>query len=197
LTFAPSYGKQWGALAGISVDATVRADGATFRENLLFTHRGLSGPAVLQASSYWHGGKPIMVDLLPDTATDDLFPQPNREPRTTQNVLATALPRRVVDAWESPVLDRRVDQVSKRDLEALMADLHAWRLWPNGTEGYAKAEVTRGGVDTAELSQSTMECKRVPGLYFIGEIIDVTGWLGGYNFQWAWASGVAAGKALQ
>ena len=197
LTFDPSYGKQWGALAGISVDATVRADGATFRENILFTHRGLSGPAVLQASSYWYGGNPITVDLLPDTATDDLFPQPNREPRATRNVLATALPRRVVDAWTSPVLDRRVDQVSKRDLEALMADLHAWTLWPNGTEGYAKAEVTRGGVDTAELSQSTMECKRVPGLYFIGEVIDVTGWLGGYNFQWAWASGVAAGKALQ
>lgn len=197
VTFDTSFESRWGALSGVSVDAVVSAGDAAFRENFLFTHRGLSGPAILQASSYWHAGDAMHIDLLPEVDAQALFPQPNREHRTVQNVLSTLLPRRVVEHWNDPRLQQRVDQLSRQVLADILAAFHSWNVLPIGTEGYAKAEVTRGGIDTDELSQTTMECRRVPGLYAIGEVVDVTGWLGGYNFQWAWASAVAAGKALQ
>jgi predicted Rossmann fold flavoprotein len=193
--FDATFADRWSTLAGISVDAIVTASGPPFRENILFTHRGLSGPAILQASSYWSKGEQVTIDLLPDTTSADIIPTPNREPRTLSAVLSAVLPKRMIDVWEDPTLQRRVDQTPRRDLDATIAALHAWTIAPFGTEGYAKAEVTRGGVDTAALSQRTMECAAVPGLYFIGEVVDVTGWLGGYNFQWAWASGHAAGAA--
>lgn len=196
LVFDAAFADRWSALAGISVDAVVTATGPAFRENILFTHRGLSGPAILQASSYWIDGEQVTIDMLPDVTASDLLPTPNREPRTLGAVLATVLPKRVVDAWGDDILQRRVDQTSRRDLETAISALHAWTIAPYGTEGYAKAEVTRGGVETSALSQRSMECKTVPGLFFIGEVVDVTGWLGGYNFQWAWASGYAAGTAV-
>jgi len=197
LTFDPSFMERWGALAGVSFDAVVASGGAAFRENVLFTHRGLSGPALLQASSYWNAGDQVTLNVLPDVTSDELFPQPNREPRSVRNVLATHVPRRLLEHWSDERLDQRVDQLGRKTLADIVDAFHDWTVVPSGTQGYAKAEVTRGGIDTRVLSQSTMECTSVPGLYAIGEVVDVTGWLGGYNFQWAWASGAAAGRALQ
>ncbi len=171
-----------------------------FIEDLLFTHRGLSGPAVLQISSYWRPGEAIAVDLSPhEPMADHLLRQKagNRQRLTT--VLAQAWPRRLAESWLAQadgLGDRRLADVSDRDLRALAGRIHDWRLWPTGTAGYKKAEAMSGGVDTDELDQRSMQARRRPGLYVVGEAVDVTGWLGGYNFQWAWASGMACGRAL-
>jgi len=184
-------------LSGIAVDAEVAADGPVFRENLLFTHQGVSGPAVLQASSYWRPGRPVRVDLLPGQDLGAVLGAARAVKAQLANHLADLLPRRLLGARLHPSLAAKpVSQLSKADIAATVAALQGWELHPAATAGYLKAEVMRGGVDTAELSSQTMESRRVPGLHFIGEVMDVTGWLGGYNFQWAWASGHAAGMAV-
>jgi predicted Rossmann fold flavoprotein len=183
------------ALSGVSLEVVARLGRADFREAMLFTHRGLSGPAILQISSYWRSGQEIAIDLLPDTdATSFLKERKRTRPKAElRTVLGEVLPQRLAQhlAAEGTMANLR-----DRDLEALAARLKAWKIVPSGTEGYAKAEVTAGGVDTDELSSRTMEAKKVPGLFVIGEAVDVTGWLGGYNFQWAWSSGWAAGEAV-
>jgi predicted Rossmann fold flavoprotein len=188
---------RYGDLSGVSVDALVSCQGGRFRENLLFTHRGLSGPAILQISSYWTPGEPIHIDLLPDRSGKAILFANRRSRALPATVLAEALPRRFAQQWcEAMGATRPIDQMSDKALRALAEALHDWQVRPCGTSGYAKAEVTLGGVDTDELSSKTMEAKRVAGLYFIGEVVDVTGQLGGFNFQWAWASGFAAGQSL-
>lgn len=188
-------------LAGVSVDCVIEAGGISFRENILFTHSGLSGPAALQASLHWQPGESITLDLLPGTPSFPWFLNKKREGNRmiVRNLLAELLPARFADTL-CEVLEFNenlpLPQVSEKSLEAFCAKLHAWKLKPAGTVGYSKAEVTKGGVDTDELSSKTFEAKKVPGLYFIGEVVDVTGWLGGYNFQWAWASGWAAGQVV-
>ncbi|MBU8539647.1 BaiN/RdsA family NAD(P)/FAD-dependent oxidoreductase [Falsiroseomonas tokyonensis] len=185
-------------LSGVALDSIAKAGRAAFREALLFTHRGLSGPAILQASSYWQPGQAITLDLLPDRDATALLlagkrTRPKAEPRT---ILGEFLPSRLAQAMAALHLPPRViGEVGDAPLKALGALLKAWRLEPLGDEGYAKAEVTLGGIDTAGLSSQTMEAKDVPGLFVVGEAVDVTGWLGGYNFQWAWSSGWVAGEA--
>lgn len=196
LTFDVSYEHRWSGLSGISVDARVSAHGIDFRENLLFTHRGLSGPAILQISSYIDPGDAITIDVVPDVTLTSCVASLPAEKRHLSTILHEILPQRFLDEWNDPTLHRAVNATPKKDLEAALEALHTWSVVPKGTEGYAKAEVTRGGVDTRTLSSKTMESTSVPGLFFIGEIVDVTGWLGGYNFQWAWSSAVAAGKEL-
>jgi len=197
LTFDAAELARFGDLSGISVDATVSAGSGRFRENLLFTHRGLSGPAILQISSYWTPGSALQVDLLPDHPAAELFRAQRRSLALPASVLGEVLPKRLAQQWcEAAGATRPMDQMSDQALEALAAGLHDWRVKPTGTAGYQKAEVTLGGVDTAGLSSKTMESRNVPGLYFIGEVVDVTGHLGGFNFQWAWASGFAAGSSL-
>ncbi len=170
-----------------------------FREAILFTHRGLSGPAILQISSYWRAGQPVTIDLLPDhDPAALLLDSKRRRPKSAvQTVLADVLPARLAQALAAahlPVVE--LANVPDKALTAFAARLSAWRFLPAGTEGYAKAEVTRGGIDTAGLSSKTMAAPSVPGLFAIGEAVDVTGWLGGYNFQWAWSSGWSAGQAI-
>jgi predicted Rossmann fold flavoprotein len=200
LTFGSDFLSKYKECPGVSVDVLVSVAGVSFRENMLFTHRGLSGPAILQISSYLTNVKgamaPFTVDMLPDTSVEELFPQPNREPRDVGTVLATRLPRRLVQAWHHEAMKRRTDQCSKSLLADVVASVKQWHVLPQGNEGYAKAEVTRGGVSTAALHQKTMESRTVQGLYFIGEVVDITGWLGGYNFQWAWSSAYVAGQAV-
>jgi predicted Rossmann fold flavoprotein len=204
LVFDPLFQSQWASCAGLSLPVVASTSWASFPEAMLFTHRGLSGPAILQISTYLtkdsvheQGAlQPFRVDALPGMDVDTVFGIPNREPRLVKNVVAERLPRRFVEQWPFADGNSRVDQTPKAALAATIAALRDWHLQPKSTEGYAKAEVTRGGVDVRHLSQKTMECTTVPGLYFIGEVVDVTGWLGGYNFQWAWSSGVAAGRAL-
>ncbi len=185
-------------LSGVALDTVARCGKAAFREAMLFTHRGLSGPAILQASSYWREGEAVTLDLLPERDAAALLlagkrARPKAEPRT---VLAELLPQRLAQSFAALHLPPRViGEVGDTDLRRLAALLKGWRLTPSGTEGYAKAEVTLGGVDTQALDQRTMMAKAVPGLFVIGEAVDVTGWLGGYNFQWAWSSGWAAGEA--
>lgn len=185
-------------LAGVSVDCVIRCNGTAFRENILFTHTGLSGPAALQASLHWNPGDPIEIDLLPGQDSLEWFLARKREANKmlAKNLMATLLPARLADLLceEGRLPALPLNQLPDKTLEAFCRMLHAWKLLPTGTVGYGKAEVTRGGVDTNELSSKTMEARKVPGLYFIGEVVDVTGWLGGYNFQWAWASGWAAGQ---
>lgn len=189
-------------LAGVSVAATVSAeDGTLFRENVLFTHRGLSGPAILQISSYWRPGEWVTVNLLPDCdVAAELDAQRAAHPnQSLKNTLARLLPKRLVEVLQASgdVPDVALKQLMPRQQQALVQLLHGWRVQPNGTEGYRTAEVTLGGVDTHALSSRTMEARQVPGLYFIGEVVDVTGWLGGYNFQWAWSSAWACAQALE
>jgi predicted Rossmann fold flavoprotein len=170
-----------------------------FEEALLFTHRGLSGPAILQISSYWREGGEIAVDLLPGTNALEALRAARQQSgkQSAHTYLATALPRRLAKAIaDVPAYEGALGGLSDERLRKLAADLNDWRLIPSGTEGYRTAEVTLGGVDTRDLDSKTMQAKNVPGLYFIGEVVDVTGWLGGYNFQWAWASGWCAGQAL-
>ncbi|MBF6986842.1 MULTISPECIES: NAD(P)/FAD-dependent oxidoreductase [Cupriavidus] len=200
-------GKDWtpfAPLAGVSLEVDVATgNGKTagaFREDLLWTHRGLSGPAVLQISSYWKPGTPIAIDLFDgEDAAAWLLEQKGGSRKHLGNLLAQRLPARLADAWCAAAgVDAAMPlhDVTDKGLRKLGASLNGWRIVPSGTEGYRKAEVTIGGVDTRALSSATMMAREVPGLYFIGEVVDVTGWLGGYNFQWAWASAVAAGKAV-
>ena len=193
--------EQLQVLSGVSVPSTITAEnGILFRENLLFTHRGLSGPAVLQISSYWQPGEFVTVNLLPDCNLEDfLNEQRGAHPnQSLKNTLAMQLPKRLVECLQQlgQIPDVTLKQLNVRDQQALVETLTAWRVQPNGTEGYRTAEVTLGGVDTNELSSRTMEARKAPGLYFIGEVMDVTGWLGGYNFQWAWSSAWACAQAL-
>ncbi|HCO7159083.1 TPA: NAD(P)/FAD-dependent oxidoreductase [Escherichia fergusonii] len=193
--------EQLHVLAGVSVPSVITAEnGKVFRENLLFTHRGLSGPAVLQISSYWQPGEFVTVNLLPDIDVD-AFLNEQRQAHPNQslkNTLAIHLPKRLVECLQQlgQIPDVALKQLNVRQQQALIPTLTEWRVQPNGTEGYRTAEVTLGGVDTNELSSRTMEARKVPGLYFIGEVMDVTGWLGGYNFQWAWSSAWACAQDL-
>ena len=197
LTFAPDTLAQFADLSGISVDAVVSCNGASFRENLLVTHRGLSGPAVLQISSYWEPGDDLSVNLLPDRTALEILENPLASEKLLANVLGEFLPQRFAQRWvEFNFENQPVKRFNAPRLREIAERLHDWRIRPSGTVGYKKAEVTLGGIDTRELSSKTMEARKQPGLYFIGEVVDVTGHLGGYNFQWAWSSGFAAGQAV-
>jgi predicted Rossmann fold flavoprotein len=197
LTFSKPDREFFADLSGVSIDALVYGGGECFRENLLFTHRGLSGPAILQISNYCRDGETIHIDLLPEQSALDLFNSTRGQSRELVTVLSERMPRRFVQSWCARFApSQAMNRYSTRQLEDIARDLHNWELRPTGNEGYAKAEVTLGGVDTGELSSKSMESRAVPGLFFIGEVVDVTGWLGGYNFQWAWASGFAAGQRV-
>ena len=195
-TLAAAVQKQLTSLSGISLEALVDCAGAEFRENILITHRGLSGPAILQASLYWETGAPVFINLLPDEDVLEMLRQKQNSDIELANFLAQHLPRRFAQAWcDLYAPSRPLKQFNDYDLADIARQIQRFQLTPSGTEGFKKAEVTAGGVATSELSSQTMEAKRVPGLYFIGEVVDVTGQLGGYNFQWAWASGYAAGQS--
>jgi predicted Rossmann fold flavoprotein len=185
-------------LAGVSLEAIVSCAGQSFRENILFTHRGVSGPAILQISSYWRQGSAIMLDLVPDLAPGFVLERKQARPRAEpKTVLAEILPARLAQALAQAGLPPGpLANVPDRTLAAFAARLKHWEVQPTGSEGWPKAEVTLGGIDTRDLSSKTMEALAVPGLYAIGEALDVTGWLGGYNFQWAWSSGWCAGQAV-
>lgn len=185
-------------LSGVSANVVARAGKGAFREAALFTHRGLSGPAILQVSSYWRNGDPVDIDFLPDLGLGWLRSAKRAEPRSTlRRTLSRYLPDRLADTLADQIaLAGELANLPDRALDAAEARLSGWRFLPNGSEGFAKAEVTIGGISTAELSSRTMESRKLPGLYAIGEAVDVTGWLGGYNFQWAWASAHAAAQAL-
>ena len=185
-------------LSGVSAEVIARASKAVFREAALFTHRGLSGPAILQISSYWRHGEELGIDFLPDVTVDWTLAAKRARPRTHfHTLLGELLPDRLAEALAKKLgLWGELANLPDAKLDAAARRLADWRFRPNGTEGFAKAEVTAGGISTAELSSQTMEARRVPGLYAIGEAVDVTGWLGGYNFQWAWASGWAAAQVL-
>lgn len=186
LTFDKTDHARWGELAGVSAEVVATHGKQHFREKMLFTHRGLSGPAILQISSYWKPGTALDIDLLPGA---DFSTAPPHEARKQ---LSLKLPQRLADRWlDVEGFTQPIPSVKRID-----ARLHHWPITPAGTEGFDKAEVTRGGVSTSDLSSQTMEARRVPGLFFIGEVVDVTGWLGGYNFHWAWASADAAARAL-
>jgi hypothetical protein len=199
-TFADAETKSLSALAGVSIDCIIEAGGKSFRENILFTHSGLSGPAALQASLHWNKGDTVTIDLLPGQSVFQWFLNKKKQGSRAivRNLLSELLPSRFAERFCELYFPSELPlpQVSEKALEAFCERLHAWKIVPSGTVGYSKAEVTRGGVDTDELSSKTMEARKVPGLYFIGEVVDVTGWLGGYNFQWAWASGWAAGQSV-
>ncbi|MDK4807255.1 MAG: NAD(P)/FAD-dependent oxidoreductase [Novosphingobium aromaticivorans] len=185
-------------LSGVAAPVEARCGKARFREAALFTHRGLSGPAILQVSSYWSRGQAVTIDFLPDRAPGWLLEAKRARPRAgLRSVLGEALPDRLATALAGQLgLGAEMGNLSDKALRAAEERLGAWDFMPNGSEGFAKAEVTAGGISTADLSSQTMEARKVPGLYAIGEAVDVTGWLGGYNFQWAWASGHAAGQAI-
>ncbi len=188
--------RELGPLSGISLEASVSCAGKQFRENILITHRGLSGPAVLQVSSYWRPGLSVTIDLLPDHDALTLLREHENKEIALANFLSQFLPRRFVLAWcalNCP--SEPLKRYTPRQLSHIAQRLSCWEIAPTGTEGYKKAEVTAGGISTTELSSQTMAVKIVPGLYFIGEVVDVTGQLGGFNFQWAWASGYAAGQS--
>jgi hypothetical protein len=204
LVFGPEDCKRWCDLAGVSAEVVARAESATrkkrlaapeFREKLLITHRGLSGPAVLQASSYWQAGSEVQFDLAPDREVFAALRVKNarRDAAEAQSALRDVMPARMAERWVQLATEK--PDWTNAGLDRLERAVHAWTVRPDGTEGFAKAEVTVGGVNTRELDARTMESHRVPGLYFVGEVVDVTGWLGGYNFQWAWASGASAGRA--
>jgi predicted Rossmann fold flavoprotein len=190
------------SLSGLSLPVSVSCQKHSFKGNMLFTHRGLSGPAILQISNYWSEGDELAIDLLPDSECESLLIQAKSDhPKMLlRNTLSQLLPTRLVTTLETlfwPELkDQQLISLPDNTIKEISASLHHWRIKPAGTEGYRTAEVTRGGVDTRELSSKTMECTRHKGLYFIGEVVDVTGHLGGFNFQWAWSSGVAAGKVV-
>lgn len=197
LVFPQTQWKAFGAISGVSTQCIVSAGNTTFRENILFTHKGLSGPAILQISSYARQVPEFTIDLLPDLEIGELIQDFPSEKRHLGNILRTRLPQRLLDVWPDDRLHQAVNAMPKHDTEDVVHSMHSWKLPFHHNEGYAKAEVTSGGVDTRELSSKTMESKIQPGLYFIGEVVDVTGWLGGYNFQWAWSSGYVAGDAIR
>ena len=198
LTFAPEQLLQFAGLTGVTIDAEVSCNGKHFRENVLITHRGLSGPAILQISSYWLPGDVIHINLLPDLNPTALLLDQQHSSTMLPNLLAQYLPRRFTQAWcdSTPATQplRMLHHYTERELQEIAAQLQDWQVIPSGTVGYRKAEVTLGGIDTRELSSKTMQSEKVSGLYFIGEVLDVTGHLGGFNFQWAWSSGYAAGQ---
>ena len=200
LSFDPASLAQYGDLSGLSLDAEVSCHGGRFRESLLLTHRGLSGPSILQVSSYWQNGSAkdaIHINLLPDPATVAWLAEQRHAKTQFNNLLAEKLPKRFAQQWsEAHQLTKPAIQFSDKAFAAAVEELQDWQVKPSGSLGYNKAEVTLGGVDTHALSSKTMQANDVPGLYFIGEVVDVTGHLGGFNFQWAWASAVAAGQAL-
>ena len=186
------------SLAGVATEVVAKCGKAAFREAALFTHRGLSGPAILQISSYWRHGEALAIDMMPDRTPGWLRDAKRQQPRATlRRAIANAVPDRLAEALAEHIgIAAELGNATDRALEAAERSLAAWPFSPNGTEGFAKAEVAIGGISTADLSSQTMEAKRVPGLHVIGEAVDVTGWLGGYNFQWAWASGWAAAQAI-
>ncbi|MFP4611684.1 MAG: NAD(P)/FAD-dependent oxidoreductase, partial [Thiohalophilus sp.] len=198
-TWQPQDKARLGDLTGVAVDSIVSNARISFRESLLFTHRGLSGPAILQISSYWQPGETITINLLPDQdVASCLKTRQSSQPRSRlRTVLGELLPKRLVAViLEDALIETPLQALSHTRLNAIARQLQQWEITPGGSEGYRTAEVTLGGVDCDELSSRTMESKRVPGLYFIGEVVDVTGWLGGYNFQWAWSSGWVAGQVV-
>lgn len=203
LTFDGAAWQPYAQLAGLALPVEIstgsKKERISFHEDLLFTHRGLSGPAVLQISSYWKAGTPLQINLLPGTDLAALLQQAKaRSRKLVVNELAALLPTRLAEAWVSqqPELQRPINEASDKALGKLAEQLSRWEITPTGSEGYKKAEVTLGGIATQALSQQTMECKTQPGLYAIGEVVDITGWLGGYNFQWAWASAFACAQAM-
>jgi predicted Rossmann fold flavoprotein len=200
-TLPPAGPHSFTGLSGIATEVCLSCNGVSFRENLLFTHAGLSGPAALQGSLYWNPGDSIFVDFLPSAPLrlEHFLTRKRSGVRSEMRTLVgELLPQRLADRLCQGMFAAGVPlpQVSERTIEEFCKKLHHWEIQPLGTVGYSKAEVTRGGVDTEELSSKTLESKKVPGLYFVGEVVDVTGWLGGYNFQWAWASGWAAGQVV-
>jgi len=198
-TFDAKEKQQFDGLSGVSLDSTIECNGMTFRENILFTHKGLSGPAVLQISSYWNPGDTVTVTCIPDIdLANELKQQQQDNPnKHLMNVIKQHFPERVLSAFCKDVdLNNPLQQYKYADLQAIADRFQNWKFIPSGTEGYKKAEVTLGGVNTDEISSKTFESKKVSGLYFIGEVLDVTGHLGGFNFQWAWASGHCCGKAI-
>ncbi len=199
LSFAPDDWKPYADLTGVSLDVTASFGKHAFRENMLVTHRGLSGPAILQISSYWQHGQPLHIDLLPACDMASLLDEQKGSKKLLSNYLTQWFPKSFADVWcaQLPGIENLpLNQYNDKQRKQIAAALHDWQITPSGTLGYTKAEVTCGGIDTRALSSKTMECKDVPGLYFIGEVVDVTGQLGGHNFQWAWASGHAAGQAV-
>jgi len=199
LTLHPEDKEKLSILSGISIDSIVSNQRQYFREYILFTHRGLSGPAILQISSYWQPGEDININLLPDIHLTETLKstqkiQPQKQLKT---ILAEYLPKRVVEVFlNTGIAENQLQLISHREFEKIALLFQKWHIKPNGTEGYRTAEVTLGGVDCNAISSKTMEVNHIPNLYFIGEVLDVTGWLGGYNFQWAWASGFAAGQVV-
>lgn len=190
-------GESYKRLAGVSIDALVTSGNGSFRENILFTHRGLTGPAILQISNYWDKTSLVSIDLLPEENVVSLLSGASNSRQQPGSFLAQYLPQRFVREFtQRHFPSKQLAQLNRSEIEQIGSILNGWRVKFRETEGYDRAEVTLGGVSTDELSSTTMEAKKVPGLYFIGEVIDVTGWLGGFNFQWAWASGHAAGKAI-
>ena len=207
LTFTAQSWQPFAELSGLALEVGIRLPGVAgasrFVEDLLFTHRGLSGPGVLQISSFWRPGEPLSIDLAPGRSiAEDLLAAREGTRQQLGTALAGIVPKRLAQAWledasaGGPPPDRRLAELGNKALAAIAARFHDWRVLPAGTEGWRKAEVTAGGVATDELDPRTLEARRVPGLHFVGEVVDVTGWLGGYNFQWAWASGWCAAHAL-
>jgi len=194
LVFHPADRKRYSDLAGLSTEVIASVGNSAFREKMLFTHRGLSGPAILQSSSYWKEGEALQIDLAPGReATQKIREAGTRTTAAAEKALREFLPQRLAERWLKFHPPKALTNIS---LDAFERELHSWQVHPAGTDGYEKAEVTAGGVDTADLSSKTMESRKVPGLFFIGEVVDVTGHLGGFNFQWAWASAAAAGRSL-
>lgn len=197
ITVQPDRKAQLAELSGIACDVTASANGTTFQEPMLFTHRGVSGPSILQITNFWQPGEELSINIAPDLSLDDLLNVRQNTPKKSfEGVLSNMLPKRLVDLIknEFPWLNERSAQTSNEQINALFQYLSNFDIAPNGTEGYRTAEVTLGGVNTNEVSSKTFESQKQKGLYFIGEVLDVTGWLGGYNFQWAWASGYCAGQ---
>lgn len=202
LTVAPDDWKPYADLTGVSLDVVVSFGKQSFRENMLVTHRGLSGPAILQISSYWQHGQPLHIDLLPDCDIAALLVEQKASKKLLSNYLTQWFPKNFSDVWcaqltaKTGIANLPLNQYNDKQRKLIAGQLGDWQVTPSGTVGYTKAEVTCGGIDTRALSSKTMECIEVPGLFFIGEVVDVTGQLGGYNFHWAWASGYAAGQAV-
>ena len=198
-TLQPEDKELFSNLSGIAIDSLVYNQRTSFRENILFTHRGLSGPAILQISSYWRPGEAISINLLPDIQLDDLLlaAKQQQDKKQVKTWLGQFLPKRVIATLlDATLADSAIHALSHKQIDYISACFQTWTIKPNGTEGYRTAEVTLGGVDCDALSSKTMEARNVAGLYFIGEVVDVTGWLGGYNFQWAWSSGWCAGQVV-
>ncbi|MCF6305502.1 MAG: NAD(P)/FAD-dependent oxidoreductase [Rhodobacteraceae bacterium] len=199
LTFSSDDLEMFKSLAGVAVPVRVSCKGISFDEDMLFTHRGLSGPAILQISSFWHPGEVVSLNIRPDLDFGTILQQEKQSSgrKAIQTVLANYLPKRLAQSIaEKLAFQGNIADLGGDRMQELIEMLENWQVKPTGSEGYRTAEVTRGGVDTAAINAKTMEVKSMPGLYFIGEVLDVTGWLGGYNFQWAWASGQAAGQAV-